>query len=271
MKKVFCLILILALTFSLQGCTGIFGGNNQRELGQVVSILSDGENKYLEYEISLDSGHIQLDGGSFKLSEKIFSDGTLSNVDNNNDVVVSGGRLDTSKAVIRFAEGYEYLSEQISEVFSACENFEIIVLKSQDKIFGAINCYKRASGRSGNLLSNEDFKKSYLFDVADQKINVTKELDGTAVLALNESYYIAYEDKTFYSVSKYEDKKTEICKDIWWDKGPTFYSYVYVYFVDDIFMICGNRGTTSDDYITLIVGDMGAEQVEILIDDKISK
>ena len=99
-------------------------------------------------------------------------------------------------------------------------------------------------------------------------IKITKDIGKYAVLALNQSHYIAYTDKIFYSVDKETNQKIEICRDIWWDNGPTFYSSVDVSFVDDIFMFCGFRGTTSNTYGTVIVGTINGEHIETLIDDK---
>ena len=90
----------------------------------------------------------------------------------------------------------------------------------------------------------------------------------TAVLAVNQSHYIAYKDKKFYSVSKENDNKIEICKDLWWDRGPTFFSYVDVYFSDDIFMIFGNKRTHDDSYITFIVGNIDGKYIETFIDNR---
>lgn len=278
MKKVFCIFITIILILSLQGCTVILGGTHQRELGTITTILSDGENQYLKYSIDLEHGYVKNDATTFALCNPEFNDTALYEIDNETEVLVSGCYMETYKDDLDdnldIQEGYEYLLEQIQESFADCKNLEIVILKKGHKIFGTILCYNRTSGRSGLLLSYEDLDKSYLFEVENQKIHITNELPKTAVLALNESHYVAYSDKTFYSARKEADEnaekyKVEICKDIWWDIGPTFYSNVTVYFADDVFMICGNRSTKDSDNATLIVGTINGQYVETLIDDKI--
>ena len=241
---------------------------HRRELGEYTSLVTDGKSQYLEYNISLENGYIEFSGNSFKIADEDPQSSSLSEVDTSAKVAVSDRVLETFIYTIETQDNYSYLSDQIPEVFSNPKNFEVVVLEKDNKLYGAINCYKRPSGRSGNLLSNEDLDKAYLFDVENEKIKITKTLDKTAVLAFNETHYVAYSDKQFYSADKNSNKKIKICDDIWWDKGPTFYSYVNVYFVDDVFMICGNRETLIDNGITLIVGDISGESIETLIDDE---
>lgn len=267
MKKLF-LIWILTLALLLQGCTGLLGGIHQREMGEYTSFISDGKNKYLNYCVDLEHGYVEFDDSSFKISNEKFESTSFSNVDSPINVVISKRVIENFNQEIVRQDEYSYLSDQILEFFGDFKNFEVIVLEKESQMFGAINCYNRSSGRSGNLLSNEDLDKSYLFNVENEKIKITKTLEKTAVLAFNETHFIAYSDKLFYAMDKNSDKKIEICNDIWWDKGPSFYSYVDVYFVDDIFMICGARKTTNSNFITLIVGDISGERVQTLINDR---
>ena len=112
-------------------------------------------------------------------------------------------------------------------------------------------------------------KKSYLLEVEDKNIILIEPLEKAAVLAVNQSHYLAYVNKKFYSVDKESGAKIEICKDIWWDDGPTFYDNVDVSFVDDVFVIYANRsGLGTPTYETLIVGNINGENIQILIDDE---
>lgn len=267
MKKTFCVALLL-VALLMQGCTGIFGGNNQRELGQYTSFFYDGEKEYICYELAFEDGYVQVTEDSFELCDTYLDDATLSENKSNVEVLLSGQANATFGYEIVAKEGYEYLTEQLVEKVKGCEYFEAIILKNNESIYGAVNCYNRPSGRSGNLLSNEDLFKSYLLEVKNENIKFTKDLGKNAVLALNQSHYIAYADKKFYSVDKETDERIEICEDIWWDEGPTFYSYVEVSFVDDIFLLHGNRGTSFHTYETIIVGYINGERIETLIDDR---
>lgn len=268
MKKAFSLIFIIIFSLSLQGCTGIFGGIHRRELGEYTSFVSDGKNKYLECSIFTDDGYVEIEEGSFKIRKVNPDETSLYEVERSADIVLYDRVLETFVYDLEVENEYSYLSDKIFDAFDKPKNFEIIVLEKDGKLYGAINCYKRPSGRSGNLLSNEDLDKAYLFNVENEEIKITKTLEEAAVLALNESHYIAYSDKQFYSADKNSEEKVKICDDIWWDKGPTFYSYVDVHFVDDVFMIYGNRAKIGSRFDTLIVGDISGKHIETLIKDK---
>lgn len=271
MKRILICISILLLSITLCSCLSIFGGKNQREMGDTVSFLTDGNKEYLEYSIFLKAGYVEIGEDGFRLVNEDLEECLLNRVDNNTETVLSGKYLETFGENLECKEGYEYLSEQLFENIGECKNFEYVILKNGKELYGAVNCYKNPSGRSGNLLANEDLEKSYILVVENGKIVFQKELKKTAVLAVNQSHYIAYKDKKFYSVSKENNNTIEICNDLWWDKGPTFYSYVNVYFADDIFMICANKSTLNNDYLTLIVGDISGNYIETLINNEKSE
>lgn len=261
--------LLVLICLLMQGCVGnVLGGCNQREMGQYTSFLTDGSKEYVWYNLAFEDGYVQVTDDSFELCDADLSDIVLSESESKIEVLLSGQANAAFGNDIDAKEGYEYLKAQLVENIEGCEDFEVIILRNDQCIYGAVNCYSRSSGRSGNLLSNEDFVKSYLLEVENEKIKITKDIGKYAVLALNQSHYIAYTDKIFYSIDKETNQKIEICRDIWWDNGPTFYSAVDVSFVDDIFMFCGFRGTTSNTYGTVIVGTINGEHIETLIDDK---
>ena len=266
MKKYFCIALLL-ISLLMQGCTGILGGNNRRNFGQYVSFFSDGDKEYIWYDLSFEEGYVQVNEDSFELCDTGLDDVALVENKSKVEVLLSGDVTAFGNGIVA-KEGYEYLTEQLIENIEGYEYFEAIILKNNESIYGAVNCYNRSSGRSGNLLANEDFVKSYLLEVENEKMRFTKDLGKYAVLALNQSHYIAYADMKFYSVDKETDQKIEICQDIWWDKGPTFYSYIVVSFVDDIFLLQGSRGTSTHTYATIIIGSINGERIETLIDDK---
>ena len=273
MKKhsriLFVPILLVLIWLLMQGCVRIFfGGSNRREMGQYISFLSDGSKEYIWYDLAFEDGYVQVTEDSFELCDTDLSEVALSECERKIEVLLSGRANATFGDTVSVKEGYEYLAEQLTENMEGCEYFEAIILKNGQNIYGAVNCYSRSSGRSGNLLSNEDFVKAYLLEVENETIKITKDIGKCAVLALNQSHYIAYAGKKIYSMDKETNQKIEICRDIWWDNGPTFYSHVEVSFVDDVFMLRGFRGTTHHTYGTVIVGYINGEIVETLIDDK---
>ena len=187
LKKYFCVVLLI-VSLLMQGCTGIFGGLNQRELGQYTSFFSDGDKEFLWYNLTFEDGYVQVTEDSFELCDKDLDDAALSKSKSKIEVLLSGQVNAIFGNDIVAKEGYEYLTDQLIESVEGCEYFEVIILKNNESIYGAVNCYDRSSGRSGNLLSNEDFAKSYLLEVENEKIKVTKDLGKYAVLALNKSH-----------------------------------------------------------------------------------
>ena len=244
---------------------------NQRELGEIISRFTDGDKKYLKCTVFLEDEYIEITDNDFKLVNDVLEEDLLNEIDDNNETLLSGSYLEYFGKCFECKEEYEYLSEKIFKIVGDCKNFECIILKNGDELYGAVNCYKRSSGRSGNLLSHEDLEKSYLIKVENQEIIIEKELEKTAVLAVNQTHYIEYKDKKIYSTSKENDNSIKVCDDIWWDKGPTFYNCFEVYFVDDIFIIYGNKATFFSEHITLIVGDISGSNIETLINDEETK
>lgn len=243
----------------------MFGGMNPREIGSYVSILSDGEKQYLEYSVFLNSGYVEINEDSYKLIEGDLESDTLNEVEEATEIVMSGQVLETFGDNTICKEGYEFLSEELFACTNEYKNFECLILHNGDEIYGAVNCYYRPSGRSGNFLSHENFAKSFLIEAENGHLVIEKEHEGAAILAFNQSHYVMYTNKTFYSVDKESEKKIELCKDEWWDNGPTFYSNVKISFTDNIFMICGEKGTLNANYITLIVGNINGSHFETLI------
>ena len=269
MKKIVCVFFVILLSFSLQGCTGIFGGNNTRNMGEYISTTTDGEKEYFKYEPEWKNGYIEISKESFKLCGEKLDETNLIKTDNDTRVIFRGDANDSFGDSFYSEKEYKYLEAKLFEKLDGCEYFEVIIFKNGDNIYGAVNCYKRASGRSGNLLSNEDLKNSYLLEVENEDIKLTKNLGKTAVLALNQSHYIAYSDKTVYSVDKETDQKIKICDDIWWEGIIGDSGHMEVMFSDEFFVIIANRWTTQlEDFDTLIVGSINGERVETLIDDQ---
>ena len=238
-------------------------------MGEYTCFLSDGVKEYLKYDINLEHGYVEVNNDSFVISNESFDSDSLFEVEKQTEVIMMDSAFERLMAPPdTIQEGYEYLSDLIPESFSDCKNYEVVILKKADKIYGAINSYKYTSGSSGYTLPYEYLDKSYLFDVVDGEIKITKRLNKTAVFAFNESHCIAYSNQKIYSINKENDEKIEICKDIWWDRGPTFYSYMSVHFVEDTFMLRGNKSKLKGEYATLIVGDISGERIETLIDNK---
>ena len=269
MKRLSCLILTFVMFFSMQGCVNIFGGNNQRQLGRWYHLFSDGDKTYfLSRDYFYLDGYIEITADSFKLRDGEFDDTAFPGYNCGIEVLLSGVANEDFGDSIIAKDGYEYLIEQIYEAVGRYKTFEVIVLKKDDEIYGAVNCYKRPSGRSGNLLSNEDLGRSYLLEIKDDEITFTKDLGKTAVLALNDTHYIAYKEKNFFSVSKDSGEQTPICKDIWWSEDSLYCGSVQVLFVGDVFVMYCDRNTPDyENYTTLIVGDISGERIKVLLDD----
>ncbi len=270
MKKAICLLLVVVITCSFSGCFGVFGGNNRRNIGGYASIYTDGQVDYLGYDVPFTPyGYIGINGDAFSFYKKDQLTDLTEKENQETSAIVQGNYLEHFGNGLTVQTDYEYLGDLLLANIGDCKNFETVVLKNGDQIYGAVNCYNRASGRSGNLLSHEDFDKSYFFTVKDQTIEIAKEMEGTAVLAFNSTYYIGYDDKIIYSADWETHQKIEICKDIWWDDGPTFYNYVRVYFTEDYFVIYGEEDGGSEDNITLIAGTMDGTLVETFKDNQI--
>lgn len=267
MKRLISILCAFCLLVCSCGCSGIFGGVHSRELGRYVNFKVVDGKKFIEWNIFTEDGYVEIGDNSFSLAENI--DG--EEITGDAELVFSAYATSLSHGENnQCAEGYEYISDQVYDLIGEDTlHFETKILKKGDELYGALNLYTRSSGRSGNLLCYENIKKSYLLKIQDEKLEVLQELDDTAIMAFNQTGYIAYKDKMFFSVNTQSGKETEIYKDIWWDKGPSFWSQVYVYFADDIFMICGNKSTFKDNRITLIVGKIGDTQFETLIDNKL--
>lgn len=269
MKKIICVFLVVLLCFSLLGCTGIFGGNNTRNLGEYLYTATDGEKEFFKHEYEWRNGYIEIGENSFKLGNEKIDESSLKWLTNGTRIIFTGEANNSFGNSFRSEKGYEYLEAKLFEKLDGCECFEVKIFEKNGSIYGAVNCYKRASGRSGNLLSNEDLKNSYLLEVENEEIKLTKDLGKTAVLAVNQSHYIAYSDKTVYSVDKETDQKIKICDDIWWEGIIGDFGYMDVKFSDEFFVIIANRSTTQlEDFDTLIVGSINGERVETLIDDQ---
>lgn len=274
MKKPLSLFLVFCFVcVSLCGCsrllpqTGILGGMNTRNMGTYNSFVTDGQKTYWVGEIMSEHGYVEIGDDKVSLSEDISDEGQFTEVEPTVRALV-WGQIDALSHTLQYAEGYGHLAEAVTAAVSEWKYYECIVLQNGETVYGAINCYTRTAGASGNLLANEDFAEAYILSVEDGTARVVKELSDMAVLALTQTDFIGYENRVFYSVNVASGDKKEICEDIWWDSGPTYYSYALVYFVDDMFMLCGNKRETDDEKHTLIVGKINGEYGAVLVDNE---
>lgn len=78
MKKCISLLCVLSLLITACGCTGLFGGNNRRELGNFVDYMTANGKDYLEYRIFTNDGYVEIGDNSYKLAESVNATKKLS-------------------------------------------------------------------------------------------------------------------------------------------------------------------------------------------------
>lgn len=273
MKKTFtvislCIASILAFFITvlavISAGVSLLGGANSRNMGDFSFLVSDGKNNYLqtaEYYLKqqdnnnfylVDANDIEVES----LIEKQASAEKIFSVGSNN-----WGRPE-------YSEGYDYIYQQLLDKFDGSTCFECVIFNKDGRFYGAVNQYKRWSGPSRNLLTNEQIIDSYLITLENNQVVFTKELKDTAILAFNQSHFIAYKNKTYYSVNTETEEETRLFKDEWWDYGPTHYSHVNFYFTDDSFVVCGQKNDFFNDYTSLFICKMDGSEINKLLDKK---
>lgn len=270
MKKSVSFLCILALMFSLCGCVSLLGGVNRREIGEYTYLFTDGDKQYLKYYGMYEDGYAVIADDSFTLYEGVLPDTVISPQTTEAEIVLTA-YISALSDGSQCAVGYGYLSEQLENIFGTLEDekyYEALLLKKGEEIYGAVNCYSRPSGGSGNLLTNENLEKSCLVSCQDGVLAVDKEYEGTAIMAFNQTHFIAYKNQSLYSVNIESDEEVKICDDFWWDKGPTYYNDFSVRFTDDYFIIYATNSKTFSDKATLIAGKMDGSFTETLIDNE---
>ena len=260
-------VLLVTLSFlvSCFSANGLFGGVNVRMLGDYCSVFSDGEQDYMKVSYAAQDRYVEIGKGGWELAQNT-DESTLIEKEQAAELVMACGKYrgvyDHRKEIGK--EEYEYLREQIEKEFADCENFDCVIFKKDNDFYGSVNCYTRASGPSGNLHTIENFDKSYIISVEDGKIKLKKELDDEAILASNQTHYISYTSKKFYSVNKKTNEKIMICEDEWISLLPFYQDYVDMYYSDEYFTICVSEGVQNN--CTLFVGTMDGSYLEKVTD-----
>ena len=244
-------------------------GVNVRQVGDYCPVFSNGEQDFMKVSYAVQDRYVDIGKGGWELAKNT-DQSKLVEKQQAAELVMACGRYrgvyDHRKDVSK--DGYEYLHELIEQEFDNSKDFDCVIFKKDDAFYGSVNCYTRASGMSGNLHTAECFDKSYIIEIENDKINIKKELDDTIILASNQTHYIAYKNKKFYSVNKQTDEKTLICKDEWYSLLPIYPDHVNVYYSDEYFTICANKGTQS--YCTLFVGTMDGSYCEKITNQQIN-
>ena len=263
------LIIVLFMAF-ITFCTNVLlGGLNDRRLGQYCPVFSDGEHDFIKIEHVAQDRYVEIGKGGWELAKNT-DESKLTEKESAAEIVMACRRY---RGIYRSdenvcKEGYEHLREQIKKEFADCKNFDCVIFKKDDAFYGSVNCYTRAAGMSGNLHTAECFDKSYIIEIENDKIKFKKELDDAIILASNQTHYISYTNKKFYSVNKQTDEKTLICKDEWYSLLPIYPDHVSIYYSDEYFTICANKGTQS--YCTLFVGTMDGSYFEKITNQQIN-
>ena len=259
---------IVSVTLSfLASClpyNALLGGTNLRMLGECCHVFSDGERDYMKVSYAAQDRYVEIGEGGWELAENT-EESKLIEKEQDAELVMACGKYrgvyDHRQENVK--EGYEYLREQIEKEFSDYTDLDCAIFKKGNDFYGVVNCYTRASGMSGNMHTVECFDKSYIIGVEDDKIKLQKELGNAVILASNQTHYIAYIKKKFYSVDKKTDEKTLICKDEWYNPLIIDQVNVDIYYSDEYFVIFVQDKPTNG---TLFVGTMDGSYLEKIPD-----
>ena len=272
MKKLVPIICAVLVLVSLSGCSSILGGMNRREIGEYTYLQSDGEKQYFYYDgqVLLEDGYVVIDGSEYSLSEGVLPASVITPLETESEVVLTSYKS-ALYGSFTCPKEYDPLGCQLEDIFGGADDdkyYEALLLKKDENIFGAVNVYSRVSGRSGNLLTNEQLVKSCFVTVNDDELTVAYEFEDTAILAFNDTHALTYKDKKIYSKDLQNGTEVFICKDEWWDRGPTFYNEFFVTFTDDYFLIYADKGRSVSNSVSLMAGKIDGSEFNVLVDDK---
>lgn len=269
MKKLILLICLILLITIIGGCMLLLGGTNERELGRFISTYTDGEKEYFEYDLIFEEGLIQKTSDDYVLLPNTSTNDEAVKEDNTATKIVLESYITALSSGATCADGYEYLYDVLDVVFDISDEdsfSESLLLENQGVIYGAVNFYSRPSGRSGNLLTNENVVKGIYINIIDGNVEVIREFDHTAILAFNRTHLIAYKDKKVYSVDLSSAEETFLFKDKWWDRGPSYYNNFNVSFTDEDFLVYVNNDNGVTNKETLMACQLDGSNFTVLID-----
>lgn len=273
MKKIISIICLILVLVSLSGCVSMLGGVNRREIGEFTYLQSDGEKQYFYYDgqVLLEDGYVVIDGSEYSISEGVLPASVITPLETESEVVLTSYKS-ALYGSFTCAEEYDFLGQQLEDAFGDADDdkyYEALFLKKDEEIFGAVNVYSSPSGRSGNLLTNEQLIKSCLVNFKEDSIFIAHEYEDTAILAFNDTHAVTYKDKKIYSKDLQNDTEVFICKDEWWDRGPTYYNSFSVSFTDEHFLIYADKGKSVSDMVSILAGRIDGTEFHVLIDDKL--
>ena len=272
MKKLVPIICAVLVLVSLSGCASVLGGVNCREIGEYTYLQTDGDKLYFYYDgqVLLEDGYVVIDGSEYSLSEGVLPESVITPSGTESEVVLTSYKSALYGGFTCAIE-YDMYGQHLEEFFGGVDDdtyYEAMLLKKNEEIFGAVNVYSRPSARSGNLLTNEQLVKSCFVTVNDDELTVAYEFEDTAILAFNDTHALTYKDKKIYSKDLQNGTEVFICKDEWWDRGPTFYNEFFVTFTDDYFLIYADKGRSMSNSVSLMVGKIDGSEFNVLVDDK---
>ncbi len=245
MKKAVVFFCIPVLLLSMCGCSGLTGGMQQRNIGTYVPLLTDGETSFLQYELAQDGGYFCAKEDGFTLSDRIFPDAALQEQQTDTQIVASLMRTGIYENGVELEEAFAFLAESLDDLLSQEDYQEYILLCRDGEFYGILNCYKRPAGRSGSMLAYEDLKYSCLLGVEDGRLTFGEKMKDVALLACNQTHYVAYQDRQIYSVCKATGETTQILEDQWWDTDENK-SYVNFFFGDEVFYFSGRNSESNN-------------------------
>lgn len=252
MKQTVKFLSVCVLLLFLCGCSGILGGTQERNMAEYVQVMTDVEHDYYAYSLWKWEGYFQNEDGAFVLSENPYPDDTLLEAETDTRIVMDARRSGLMQDLISGLTPEDaFLEEGFRQLMEEENYFECRIYEKNGEYFGFVNCYRRCAGRSGFILAYEDLKYSRLLTVEGGQLVFGEEMEKTALLACNDTHYIAYRNKKIFSVRKSTGLQTEILKDQWWDTGPTYYSYVDFYHTENVFYMCGRQDAGLGDAYSL--------------------
>ncbi len=271
MKKILSLICVMACLFSLCACSGKKSnaeGINTRNITRFSPVLTDGENDYIKFKAATGEEFVRLDKDDFTLMRTDAPTQRLTAKKRESTIVIYlrwiGNEADEVKVSTEQKKLYEKLQSKLKDY----DNYELIVIKEGDKLYGAVNCYTRVSGDNDDELCYENLEASYIITVKNDKPKLSKKINDTAILAVGDTHYIGYSNGMFYSVENSGKNKTELFSDRWLNLYRPADKSVKFYFTGDVFLASGATYEGDSATETVIACKIDGSKVKMLLNDR---
>lgn len=242
-------------------------GINQRNVARFSPVLTDGENSFIKYEGPKKDEYVRLDDETFTLVKDDMQNVKLSVKKTDAEAAISIKAIEGRESEVKTSNSYKKAAEKLQKKLKNFDNYECIVIKIGDTLYGAVNCYRRASGEDGDELLYENFKESYLVTIKNDKVKLSKKISDMAILAVNSSHYIGYSELMFYSCDRESGERREIFKDRWYNEALGGLNYANAIFTDEVFLINGVSYEGNRALETTIVCKIDGSSVNLLVNN----